>query len=113
MRYSGWLTEAGAKELWPEAEGLDPKLLSMLVSAAAQQCDEYLGDRVDPSAPNSLAWGEGYRLAHLMQIKALWNAQSAGQGDLIGPEGQVVRVYPMDRQVRALLRPARRKLAMF
>jgi hypothetical protein len=40
-----------------------------------------------------------------MQARAVYNSVKAGSGDQVGPDGLTVTVYPMDWNVKNLLRP--------
>ena len=99
-----WHTPSTARAEWRDAPE-DDVLASFLV-AARHQCEAFGETRlvVDPTAIP-----EDYRIAHLMQTRAIFQAQSTATN----PEGeyevggQSVRVYPMDWQVKSLLRPAR------
>lgn len=87
-------------ELWSDAPS--SPVLGVLLQAAEDQCAAY--------AP-VLAEGEAvparYQLAVVMQARATYRSFKAGSGDLIGPDGMTVTVWPMDRSVKALLRPPR------
>lgn len=97
-----WLTSTDVQTLWPEAEGLDSDLLELLIEAAREQCVQYA-----PALVEGATVSANWRMAHLMQIQALWNSVKAGPGDQIGAEGFTITTYPMDRTVKNLLRPKR------
>lgn len=48
-----------------------------------------------------------YRLAQLMQVKNLWNAQQTSPSGEYGGETFAIQPRPLDWHVKALLRPAR------
>jgi len=101
---STWYTYDEAKGDWPDLptgkEGAD------LLVAARIQCEAF----APAPEPGSRSIPETYRMAHLMQAKAIRQAQTTGgsstSGDLEAG-GQTVRVFPMDWQVKQLLRPTR------
>jgi hypothetical protein len=99
-----WHTPATARTEWADAPKTDEALASLL-TAARHQCEAFAPatKTVDPAAIP-----EEYRIAHLMQARAIWQAQNTATnpaGDFEAG-GQTVRVYPMDWQVKSLLRPA-------
>lgn len=93
-----WLTPDMIPSRWPDAPTGDE--LEDLIITAQQQCEIFA-----PALPDGAPVPARYRMAQLMQARAINTAKQTGAGDTLGPEGQTVRVYPMDWQVKALLRP--------
>lgn len=98
---AGWHNETTVAQEWPDAPP-DINVLGSLVDAAQIQCEAFA-----PVLPDGAIVPENYRLAHLMQIRALWQSTQASPQGEIGEGGFAVQVYPMDWTVRALLRPRR------
>lgn len=94
-------------ELWPDHASLSAPTLALVLESAQDQCTDY--------APKLAADAEvpaRYKAALLMQARAVYRSLLAGSGDTIGPDGLTVTVYPMDRTVKALLRPPRPRRAL-
>lgn len=94
----GWLTLEQTRQRWPDAP-LELTYLYGILRSAKIQCIDYapaLG-LTDPVPAN-------YLQAQLMQTRAIYTSFIANQNDNI--DGQFpVRVFPMDWNVKALLRP--------
>lgn len=109
----GWWTLSTAAAAWPDSNGgpEDVEQLRRHLAVAHEQCLEYRPLVRDEASDTWVRWTpeleapERFRQAQLLQAKASWQAERAGVGDLIGPDGRSVRVYPLDAQVKALLRP--------
>lgn len=95
-----WITEDSqlVDDLWPDAPA--GETFTVLVEAAQNQCAGY-APKLQPEA----AVPGGYKVALVMQARAIHRSFLAGSGDTIGPDGMTVTVWPMDRTVKALLRP--------
>lgn len=105
-----WYTEDEVKQSWTPAGKMAAGDLTDLVGAAKEQCIDYVygpaDDRPDNWAPPTnipFAW----RRAHLLQLKALQNAEQANPSDGLGEGDQSVRVYPMGQTIKDLLVPKR------
>lgn len=101
-----WIdTEADAEllvELWPDSATLSSETLAVVLGAAQEQCEHYA-----PALAEGATVPDGWRVALLMQARAVHRSLIAGGGDQIGIDGIAVTVYPMDRTVKGLLRPRR------
>lgn len=98
-----WITLEEAREAWADAP-LDDADLSRFLEAAEAQCVAYM------PATDELWEPEARHIqALLLQARALWRSAKAGSGDTIGPDGFTVTVFPMDWNVKNLLRPKRGK----
>ena len=99
-----WIDEASSllTDLWPDAP--DGETLTTVLEAAQEQCAAYapkpkLDEAGQPVIPSD------WKIALVMQARATWRSLLAGSNDQIGPDGITVTVWPMDRTVKALLRP--------
>lgn len=101
MTTVGWLTLEEARRGWPDAPS-DEAHLTELLEVAHELCVEY---QKPPTVDDEHPLPVRFKRAQRLQAKAMWQAERAGTGDQIGEDGRVVRVYPMDRQVKGLLRP--------
>src|SRR5688500_6880490 len=101
-----WHTVESARDEWPDAptdygDGGDDSLESLLavareaVVAYAPAVEEALTDIPD-----------GYRAAQLMQARNVWNSTKVStSGDFDGGQYGISASYPLDWQVRQLIRP--------
>ena len=99
---NGWHTLESARAQWKDAPGMDDALLWEILDSAHTACVEF-APAIDPLKPIPL----NYRRAQLLQAQAIWQAGTANTGDEVGFDGQTVRVYPLDWNVKQLLRPRR------
>ena len=102
----GWIFDSSDPRLdvlWPGSadyeEGLEfPFYVAMI------QCRDFA-----PALAEGAAAPENYVAAQVLQTRALLRAGLAGDGDRAGGYGETVTVFPMDWQVKNLLRPKRGK----
>ncbi|MDP4333556.1 hypothetical protein Q7F20_09245 [Curtobacterium sp. A7_M15] len=94
----GWHTIDSLRDEWRDAP-LDDAQLFVLMQSAKDQCETFAPAL---SGPVPLR----YRQAQAMQTRALWNAGHTNQ-DQFGANGLTVTAFPMDWQVKNLLRPQR------
>lgn len=87
-------------DLWPGAVDLTDTALEMVLAAAREQCEAFAPATTAPDDPPVR-----YVLAQALQAKALARAGFVGADDQVGGYGEGVTVYPMDWQVKNLLRP--------
>lgn len=99
----GWTSIEAAREDWADAPRLDSSLYEKL-DAARTACLNFA-----PALVDGAAVPVGYRLAQLMQARAIMNATKAGTADSLGADGLTVTVFPLDWNIKALLRPKRGK----
>lgn len=106
MPVIGWVdTEADVELIelvWPDAMGLEPAGVEHFLRVAHEQCWEFLNHKTDPDPVPAR-----YLQAQIMQARAQHRSGVVGEGNQVGPDGLTVTVYPMDRSVKALLRPRR------
>lgn len=97
-----WLTPSDplVVELWPDAPS--DATAVVLLESAQEQCEAFLFPQVA-----SVPIKGRFKVALLMQARAQHRSLVAGGGDQIGGDGFTVTVWPMDRTVKALLRPPR------
>lgn len=91
----GWLTLDQARYEWVDAPAEDPVLYSLLRSAR---------DACETFAPAVEVVPEHYRRAQLLQAIGVWNS-SRSTTDRQGAGDFAVTVYPLDWNVKQLLRP--------
>lgn len=98
----GWLTRDDPQlaEMWPGCFDLTDETLDQYLDAAKAQCIAYA-----PALPPDAPIPAHYRLAQALQARALSRAGLVGSGDQMGGYGDTVTVFPMDWQVKNLLRP--------
>lgn len=89
-------------ELWPDSSSLPVESLEHYLQVAHEECWAFLNHRVDPDPVPAR-----YRQAQIMQARARRKSGLVGDSDQIGPDGLTVTVWPMDRSIKALLRPRR------
>lgn len=94
----GWLTLEQTRQQWQDAPVNDLSLFALLQSAR-QQCTAYA---------RNLHAGEAvpmpWRQAQLKQTRALYMSDIANQNDSVGVDGFQVRIFPLDWNIKALLR---------
>lgn len=92
----GWLTLDQTRLEWVDAPGEDVTLYSLLHSARVA-CEEF--------APVVDVVPEHYRRAQLLQAIGVWNSSRATSADRLGAGEFSVTVFPLDWNVKQLLRP--------
>lgn len=102
MADSDWYTDATARQVWRDAPA--GGILKDHLDAAREQCLEYAPTPKQDANGNPII-PSSWKLAQLMQAQAMWRASQTGPGDVVGIEGQTMRVYSMGWQVKHLLRP--------
>lgn len=97
----GWQSLDSAREDWAGAPISDGEVLELLTIAKAQVLS-FAPDRysaADAGIPVS------FRRAQLMQARNLWNAITKDSSGELGGEGYSAPVFPLDWQVKNLIRP--------
>lgn len=97
----GWLTLEQARQMWQDAP-TDDLLLYTILESAKQQCIEYA-----PALGLTNIVPLNYTNAQLLQSRALYTSVLANTQDSVGVDGFQVRVFPLDWNIKALLRPKR------
>lgn len=95
----GWLSIYEARNLWADAPVNDVQLFRLL-DAAKTQCIAYA-----PTLGLTDVVPVNYRQAQLMQVRALYMSFISNQNDSVGVDGYQVRTFPLDWNIKALLRP--------
>jgi hypothetical protein len=93
---NSWLTVEELRDRWPDAP-IDDAEAEDFMDAAFEQCVTFLNDPEAEGTPSR-------RLALVMQTRSVWRATEADSNE-IGPEGFAITAFPMDWQVKNLLRP--------
>lgn len=105
MALIGWLddtTDLGSvwfDTLWPDAPE-DEETLVRLLTSSYETCSAFA-----PVLADGAPVPERYKEAQVLQARAQARNAAAGPGDQVGPDGYTVTVYPMDRTIKAKLRP--------
>ena len=95
----GWLTLQQARDMWPQAPD-DDVTLTMLLDSAQIACEAFA-----PKLLDGTKVPVNYRQAQFQQARALWLAMSANQDSRIGGDEFAITVFPLDWNVKQLLRP--------
>lgn len=105
--WTGWvipdeLVQAPFASVWPDGADLDGDTAEMFLASARAQCVAFAPA---PTGTEDAPVPQAYRLAQVMQARALWRSGKSGSNDQIGGDGFTVTVFPMDWTVKRLLRP--------
>ena len=98
-----WATLALTRDQWVDARTMEDALLYELLELSKVQILEYA-----PALADGVAVPLQYRLAQIVQAKNVYNSSlvDAGSGD-IGNDTFTLRPFPLDWQVKQMLRPRR------
>ena len=98
-----WATLALTRDQWVDARTMEDALLYELLELSKVQILEYA-----PALADGVAVPLQYRLAQIVQAKNVYNSSlvDAGSGD-IGNDTFTIRPFPLDWQVKQMLRPRR------
>ncbi|GAB2474405.1 hypothetical protein [Xylanimonas ulmi] len=102
---ASWVDTADVAEQWPDAVDLEPTLVARVLAAAQEQCEAF-APALAPGQEVPASW----KVAVVMQARAIYRATIAGSNDQIGADGLTVTVFPMDWTVQRLLRPKRGRI---
>jgi hypothetical protein len=98
QKLDGWITLEQARQQWQDAP-VDDLSLYALLQSARQQCTAYARNlHAGEAVPVS------WRQAQLKQTRALYMSDIANQNDSVGVDGFQVRIFPLDWNIKALLR---------
>ena len=95
----GWLKLDETRSLWADAPMNDVYLFQLLDSAKTQ-CSTYA-----PTLGLTDIVPLNYKQAQLMQVRAGYMSFISNQNDSVGVDGYQVRTFPLDWNIKALLRP--------
>jgi hypothetical protein len=95
----GWLKMDETRSLWADAPQNDVYLFQLLESAKTQ-CATYA-----PTLGLTDIVPLNYKQAQLMQVRAVYMSFISNQNDSVGIDGYQVRTFPLDWNIKALLRP--------
>ena len=104
---TSWVTPLEVEELWPEAAELEWPVLDRLIKSSWEQCSVFA-----PDLPEGQAVPESWKVAQVMQARSTYRASLTGSNNQVGDDGMVLTVFPLDWQVRQLLRPKRGRYAI-
>ena len=99
QEHDGWHTLESTRNEWHDAPADDAQLYVFLESSK-EQCLAYAPALVGRPS-------HSFRQAQLLQARALWQAVKTNPDGQLDANGFQVQVYPLDRNIRALLRPRR------
>ncbi len=101
---AGWFVANDAATLahaWPDVDLIDPGALGMYLAAAKAACLAYA-----PALPEGATdIPDEYRLAQALQARNTWNASAAGPSGANDGSSYGLTAFPLDWQVKQLLRP--------
>lgn len=105
--WTGWVTpeelsQAPFASVWTDGADLDEDTAELFLASARDQCVAFAPA---PTGDEDAPVPQSFRLAQVMQARALWRSGKAGSGDQIGGGEFAVTVFPMDWTVKRLLRP--------
>ena len=92
-------------EVWGATSAPTGGPLTAYLTAAQTQCEAFA-----PALPDSTTTANvpaNYKIAVLLQARALRRASTVNEDNGVGPDGLTVTVFPMDWSVKRLLRPER------
>lgn len=89
-------------ELWPGSVDLTDAALELVLAAAAEACEAFQPRAAAANLADELPASWVY--AQILQARGIARAGTTGTGDTAG-FGETVTVYPMDWNVKQLLRP--------
>lgn len=98
-----WLTadDEELPTLWPDVP-MNDDTATLYLSAAKEACLAYA-----PALPEGAAMPDGWRLAQALQARNTYNSSKAAPGGDFDGGGYGISAFPLDWQVKQLLRPRR------
>ena len=101
--FGEWATLAGTRESWIDSRAIEDAVLYDLLQIAKHQILEYA-----PAIEEGAAIHISYKMGQKLQARNIYNAAlvDSGNGD-IGNETFTIRPFPLDWQVKQLVRPRR------
>jgi hypothetical protein len=99
---SEWHTLDTVRDQWPDAEHIGDASLWEVLDVARHQVLEFA-----PTIADGDPVPDRYRLAQRMQARNLWNAARVAPDGGTGEGDFILRPYPLDWHVKAILRPKR------
>lgn len=108
-----WYNAEDARDEWADAP-MDTAQLTQLLDVAQAAVLAFAPDRFsgDPEADPPVAPVAptvGMRQAQLLQARNVWNSAAAGSGGDLDGGGYGLTTFPLDWQVRQLIRPKQGK----
>lgn len=88
------------RHFWPDADVMNEDALGMYLAAAKSACIAYA-----PALTAEADVPDDYRLAQALQARNIYNAAMAGPGGNNDGSGYGLTSFPLDWQVKQLLRP--------
>lgn len=97
-----WHTSQTIAQQWKQAAKIENTELEELLAVARHQVESFAPKLV----AGSVDIPDSYRLAQKLQAQALYNSSRVDPQGGDGMEGYTVKVYPMDWNIKNILRPA-------
>lgn len=92
---------------WPDAEMVDDDTLGDILSASQEAVLSYAPSILDEDGELPAEIPESYRHAQLLQSRNIWNSSYASPSGDLDNGSFSLSTFPLDWQVRQLLRPKR------
>ena len=99
---SEWHTLDSIRGEWPDAEYISDVSLWGVLDIARMQCLEFA-----PALADEAPVPSHYREAQRIQARNVWNASKVAPDGTAGQDDFVIRPFPLDWHVKAILRPKR------
>jgi len=102
----GWVSNEEARALNADLDTLDDTELGVYLDAAYEACVAFLPVGPDYTAPEAATASR--KIAQVMQAANIWRSQRTGSGNTEFGAGEfAITVFPLDFNVKQLLRPKR------
>lgn len=103
-----WLTDASPAlaTLWPNVDLVEPEALDLYLDAAKSECLAFALDD-DETPPAAGAVPSEWVIAQALHARNKYNASAAGPDGQNDGSGYGLTSFPLDWQVKQLLRPQR------
>lgn len=99
---AGWHNLDSIRSEWPDAEAIPDWSLHAMLEVAREQCTAFA-----PALEEDAAVPTRYREAQRIQARNVWTAAKVAPDGSLGQEDFIVRPFPLDWHVKAILRPKR------
>lgn len=99
---AGWHNLDSIRAEWPDAEAIPDWSLFALLEVARDQCVAFA-----PALADDAPVPTRYREAQRIQARNVWNAARVAPDGTVGQDDFIIRPFPLDWHVKAILRPKR------
>jgi hypothetical protein len=97
-----WHTLDSIRAEWPDAEAIGDATLWEMLEVVKEQVLTFA-----PALAEGTPVPANYRLGQRVQVRNLWNATKVAPDGTVGSDDFVIRPFPLDWHVKAILRPKR------